>query len=205
MIHLIDFGSILEARKKAAYEAGVWASAIDVGESVTFDPNTAHPRLYVSKDQKSVRWGEMEQNLPDNAERFNPRAWVLGQVGYLSGKHCWEVEVKGNGEWAVGVARQSVQRKGLTPFNTTAGIWAIGEYWGLGNYVAFTSPETTKLTFAKRPRVIRVFLDYTAGVVELFNPETKLPVYTFNSAAFSGEKVYPWFRVWDGTALTLHP
>ncbi|XP_061475358.1 E3 ubiquitin-protein ligase TRIM7-like [Rhineura floridana] len=173
--------------------------------SVTLDPKTAHRRLVLSRDRKSVSWGQEEQNIPNNTERFDKRVWVLGQDGFTTGKHCWEVEVKGKGEWAVGVAKESVKRKGLPDFSTTEGIWGIGEYWGAGNYLAFTSPQHTRLQLDKRPQRIRVFLDYIAQQVDFFNPETKVSLYTFNSAAFSGERVYPWFRVWNGTELVLHP
>ncbi|XP_042304499.1 butyrophilin subfamily 1 member A1-like [Sceloporus undulatus] len=172
---------------------------------VTLDPDTAHRRLVISKDQKSVKWGEKEQSLPNNTQRFEQRVWVLGQNGFVSGRHCWQVEVKGKGEWAVGVAKKSVERKGLPEFSPKAGIWGMGEYWGLGNYVAFTSPTHTPLHFDKRPRWIRVFLDYADGKVEFFNIETKVSIYTFSGVAFSGETVYPWFRVWEGTELVLHP
>ncbi|KAF7235280.1 E3 ubiquitin-protein ligase TRIM7 [Varanus komodoensis] len=174
-------------------------------EHVTFDPDTAHPRIVIPQDKKSARWGEVEQSLPNTTKRFDTRVWVLGQKGYNSGKHCWEVEVKGEGEWAVGVAKQSVKRKGPTNFSTDEGIWAVGEYWGKANYLAFTSPNHTRLQLSKKPRNIRVFLDYTQGLVEFFNVETKSALYAFVQASFSGETIYPWFRVWDGTELILHP
>ncbi|XP_032997537.1 butyrophilin subfamily 1 member A1-like [Lacerta agilis] len=172
---------------------------------VTLDPDTAHRRLVVSKDEKSVRWGEVEQTFPNNAKRFNQRAFVLGREGFASGKHCWEVGVKGKGEWAVGVAKESVKRDGPTGFSPAAGIWGVGEYEGLGNYIAFTSPQHKRLSVGRRPRKIRVFLDYTAGQVDFFDPETQTTIYTFGSATFGGGKVLPWFRVWDGTELIVRP
>nr|XP_008103877.1 PREDICTED: butyrophilin subfamily 1 member A1 [Anolis carolinensis] len=174
-------------------------------ERVLLDPRTAHRRIIISPDQRSAKWGPVEQPLPNNTERFDQRVWVLGNKGYPSGKHCWEVEVKGNGEWAVGVAKESVKRKGLPDFSTTEGIWGIGEYWGLGNYLAFTAPQHTPLPLVKKPRMIRVFLDHGQGSVEFFDAEAKASIYTFTSAPFSGETILPWFRVWNGTELVLHP
>ncbi|XP_015677917.1 butyrophilin subfamily 1 member A1, partial [Protobothrops mucrosquamatus] len=173
--------------------------------SVNFDPETAHRRIVISRDRKTTTWGREEQPLPESDKRFNTRVWVLGQPGFKSGKHCWEVEIKHDGEWAVGVARQSVKRKGMTDFSTKEGIWAVAEYWGKANYVAFTEPQHTKIFFEKKPRRIRVFVDYLYQEVEFFNVETKTTIFFFSNASFSGEIIYPWFRVWDGTELTLHP
>ncbi|CAM4668583.1 unnamed protein product [Caretta caretta] len=82
--------------------------------NVTLDPDTAHPDLTVSADRRHVRWGDTRQDLPDNPERCDTVPCVLGCEGFTSGRHYWEVEVEmeGRGLCAVGVARESVGRKG---------------------------------------------------------------------------------------------
>ncbi|XP_070591758.1 butyrophilin subfamily 1 member A1-like isoform X2 [Erythrolamprus reginae] len=172
---------------------------------VSFDPDTAHRRLVIARNGKTASWGRDERLLPDSDKRFKERVWVLGQKGFTSGKHCWEIEIKNDGEWAVGVARESVKRNGMTDVSTKEGIWAIAEYWGKGNYVAFTKPVDVRIRMEKKPRRIRVFVDYHDQEVEFFNIDSRTSIFVFSNASFSGERIYPWFGVWVGTELTLHP
>ncbi|XP_072890203.1 zinc-binding protein A33-like [Hemitrygon akajei] len=94
--------------------------------SVTLDVETAHPRLKVSEDLKSVKRTGTQRNLPDTGKRFTDRPCVLGSEGFISGRHYWEVEVTGNRRWCLGVAAESVERKrGVRPSPET-GFWIIG-------------------------------------------------------------------------------
>ncbi|XP_077779448.1 zinc finger protein RFP-like isoform X2 [Podarcis muralis] len=159
--------------------------------NVTLDPDTAHPQLILSKDRKSVRWGEKAQALPGNPERFNIYFCVLGCEGFTAGRHFWEVTV-GNGRWwSVGVARKSVRRKGRFPFSPEGGIWAVGK-WG-GKYRACTSPHSSPLSLFWEPRRIRVTLDYEGGHVSLSDADSGAELYTFSGASFSGETLLPYF------------
>uniref|UniRef100_A0A8D0HBM1 B30.2/SPRY domain-containing protein n=1 Tax=Sphenodon punctatus TaxID=8508 RepID=A0A8D0HBM1_SPHPU len=169
---------------------------------VTLDPDTAHPRFILSEDRKTLTWGDTRQNLFNNPERFYDYPCVLGRQGFTSGRHCWEVEVGAGHFWAVGVARESVRRKGLIQFNPEVGVWAV-ELWG-GQYRAFTTPRTA-LSLSSSPRRIRVYVDCTGGRVAFLDADTEAPIFTFPPASFSGERILPWFWVGRGLPGWHHP
>ncbi|XP_055522182.1 uncharacterized protein LOC129716335 [Leucoraja erinacea] len=93
--------------------------------SVTLDVETAHAQLEVSEDRKRVRWTGTERSLPDTGKRFTGRACVLGSEGFTSGRHYWEVEVAGSECWSLGVAAESVERKGRVTLTPETGVWSI--------------------------------------------------------------------------------
>ncbi|XP_044837755.1 zinc finger protein RFP-like isoform X1 [Mauremys mutica] len=160
--------------------------------NVILDPDTAHPELLLSEGQKSVRWGDKWQRLPNNPKRFDTLECVLGCEGFTSGRYYWEVEVGGEIIWAVGVARESVRRKGLICFNPEWGIWAVEQWWG--DFQALTSPKTP-LPLSWVPRRIRVCLDYEQGLVTFLDADNDAPIFTFPPASFSGERIHPWLWV----------
>ncbi|XP_072891542.1 zinc-binding protein A33-like [Hemitrygon akajei] len=161
--------------------------------SVTLDVETANSLLEVSEDRKSVRRTETRRNLPDTRKRFTDWLCVLGSKGFTSGRHYWEVEVTGNRRWGLGVAAESVERKGGVTVSPETGFWIIGrlddEMWVL------TSPES-RLPAGPIPRRVGVYLSYESGTVSFYNAETKSHLLTFTGNKFT-EKLYPSFGPWD--------
>uniref|UniRef100_A0A9L0J926 RING-type E3 ubiquitin transferase n=1 Tax=Equus asinus TaxID=9793 RepID=A0A9L0J926_EQUAS len=168
---------------------------------LTLDPDTANPRLILSLDLKSVRLGQRTQDLPSHPRRFDTNTRVLASCGFSSGRHHWEVEVGSKDGWAFGVARESVRRKGLTPFTPEEGVWALqlngGQYW------AVTSPDRTPLSCGHLSRV-RVALDLEVGAVSFYAAEDMRHLYTFRVNFH--ERVFPLFSVCStGTYLRIWP
>uniref|UniRef100_A0A8C4WEU3 B30.2/SPRY domain-containing protein n=1 Tax=Gopherus evgoodei TaxID=1825980 RepID=A0A8C4WEU3_9SAUR len=172
-----------------------------LGANVTLDPNTANAQLIVSEDRKSVRRGIAQQEVPDNPERFHSFC-LLGCERFTSGRHYWEVEVGDGGFWAVGVARESMRRKGGIRFNPEQGIWAV-ERCG-DQYRALTSPETP-MPLSERPKKIGVYLDYEAEWVAFYDTGNETLIFTFMSASFTGETILPFFWVGIGVLLRVCP
>ncbi|KAK2913671.1 hypothetical protein Q8A67_002070 [Cirrhinus molitorella] len=60
--------------------------------NVFLDPKTAYPKLILSKDGKQVKHSGSWRDVPNNPERFDSSACVLGRDGYSCGKFYYEVE-----------------------------------------------------------------------------------------------------------------
>ncbi|XP_065806522.1 E3 ubiquitin-protein ligase TRIM39 [Labrus bergylta] len=156
---------------------------------VTMDDNTAHPRLILSGDMKSVRCGDRHQLLPDNPERFDRVVCVLGRPMISSGRHYWEVEVGGKTDWDLGVAKQSINRKGKVEVTPSNGYWFLS-LRDKSKY-AFRTEPSTDVQMNLQPQKIGVFVDYEKGQVSFYNVDSKLHIYTFNDT-FS-ESIFPFF------------
>ncbi|XP_064197429.1 E3 ubiquitin-protein ligase TRIM35-like [Anguilla rostrata] len=161
---------------------------------VTLDPNTAHPKLSLSEDLTRVRLSDERQQVPDNPERFDWWPWcVLGSEGFSSGRHCWDVEVGGEA-WVVGVAKESIRRKGNVNASPAGGVWCILQR--SQRYEAVTSPVPTPLTVWRELQRVRVQLDWDRGEVSISDPSDNTPLYTFKHS-FT-ESVFPFFITTKG-------
>uniref|UniRef100_A0A673IPJ8 Zinc-binding protein A33-like n=1 Tax=Sinocyclocheilus rhinocerous TaxID=307959 RepID=A0A673IPJ8_9TELE len=157
---------------------------------VTLDPDTAYPYLILSDDGKLVRRGDIKQDVPENPKRFDVIS-VLAKQGFSSGRFYYEVQVKGKTEWILGVARQSVNRKGafiLTPVN---GYWAL-TLRNENQYMACESP-TVSLSLRVKPEKVGVFVDYEEGLVTFYDVESGCNIYSFTGQTFT-EKLYPYLN-----------
>uniref|UniRef100_A0A8C2HVG5 Uncharacterized protein n=1 Tax=Cyprinus carpio TaxID=7962 RepID=A0A8C2HVG5_CYPCA len=147
---------------------------------VILDPNTAHPGLVLSKDLTSVKDRWNKQPLPDNPERFDSYSCVLGSEGFNSGTHCWDVEVKGNSHWILGVTTASNQRKGREFFDTD--VWNV--QYGLYERSGFPVKQDLEC--------VRVYLVYDRGMVLFIDPVTNTHLHTFTTT-FT-DTVFPFFE-----------
>ncbi|XP_048056477.1 E3 ubiquitin-protein ligase TRIM35-like [Megalobrama amblycephala] len=158
----------------------VWKKMQDIVQNtpVILDPNTANPHLVLSDDLTSVRWRENKHLLPDNPERFDDYYCVLGSEGFNSGTHCWDVEVKKNLAWRLGVTASN-QRKGWDFLNTE--VWSVR--YGL------TKPFCS--TVKQKLQRVRVYLDYDRGTVSFSDPVTNTHLHTFTTT-FT-DTLFPFF------------
>ncbi|XP_075302004.1 E3 ubiquitin-protein ligase TRIM39 [Opisthocomus hoazin] len=165
----------------------------------TLDADTAHPRLELSKDGKSMKDSGTIRKVPSNEKRFDSHIFVLAKEGVTSGKHYWEVDVGKRRSWALGVAQESVTRKGTLTLSPKNGFWVIGfadgrEYW------AYTDPWT-RLSVSGKLQRIGIFLHISAKQLSFYNIYKKTILYTFTLGGDSSqkEKLFPFFSTGPAT------
>ncbi|XP_078022673.1 E3 ubiquitin-protein ligase TRIM21-like [Epinephelus lanceolatus] len=172
---------LLEAELKRVQQ-----SAVDV----TLDPDTASPYLILSDDGKQVKYGDVKKNLPDNPERFSCFIIILAKQSFFSGRFYFEVQVKGKTNWDLGVARESINRKGDITLRPQDGFWTIWLRNG-NEYKALAGPPVS-LSLKSRPQKVGVFVDYKEGLVSFYDVDAAALIYSFTGCSFT-EKLFPYF------------
>ncbi|KAL1273413.1 hypothetical protein QQF64_029275, partial [Cirrhinus molitorella] len=150
---------------------------------VTLDPDTAHSYLTLSDDGKQVRNEDIEQKLPDKTERFDLCPCVLGKERFSSGRFYFEVQVKGKTEWDLGVARESINRKGKITLNPSNGHWTV--WLRNGNEYSARDDLPVSLSLRVKPQRVGVFVDYEEGLVSFYDVESSSHIYSFTGMSSS--------------------
>ncbi|XP_026186859.1 nuclear factor 7, ovary-like [Mastacembelus armatus] len=157
---------------------------------VTLDPDTANPLLIVSEDGKQVTHGDRKQNLPHKPQRFDNVLNILAKEGYSSGKFYYEVQVKDKTEWDLGVANQSINRKGDIRLSPKNGYWTI--WLRKGHELTANTGPAINLHVKEIPQKVGVFVDYEEGQVSFYNVDTRAKIFSFTGCNFT-EKLFPFF------------
>uniref|UniRef100_A0A8P0TUT7 Erythroblast membrane associated protein n=2 Tax=Canis lupus familiaris TaxID=9615 RepID=A0A8P0TUT7_CANLF len=166
------------------------ANDSDLASPMTLDPDTAHPKLILSEDQRGVKLGDKRQPVPDGPQRFDFVVSVLGAEYFTAGCHYWEVDVGNKTKWALGVCSESVSRKGKVTATPANGHWLVRQS-SENTYEALTSPQTP-LRLKEPPRCVGIFLDYEAGVISFYDVTNRSHIFTFTHT-FSGP-LRPFFE-----------
>ncbi|XP_044622602.2 tripartite motif-containing protein 75-like [Equus asinus] len=148
---------------------------------LTLDPETAHPNLIISKDRKSVIYRTMKPNCLDNPEAFTSYLAVLSCEGFDAGRHFWQVEIRGTGEWCLGVCKNFPRNALIPPCPKDV----------CGQFQQGT--RTCGTGYTGHVMRIGVFLDYELGEVSYYNWHSRSYLYTLTDT-FTG-KLIPYFSV----------
>ncbi|XP_041651892.1 E3 ubiquitin-protein ligase TRIM21-like [Cheilinus undulatus] len=157
---------------------------------VTLDPDTAHPWLILSDDGKQVYDSDVRKDVPDNPERFDLCPNVLSKQSFSSGRFYYEVQVKEKTDWTLGVARESINRKGVFTLTPQNGYWTI-ILRNENEHKACAGPSV-RLSLQSGPERVGVFVDYEEGLVSFYDTDAAALIYSFTGCSFT-KKIYPYF------------
>ncbi|XP_072296709.1 stonustoxin subunit beta-like [Eucyclogobius newberryi] len=172
---------------------------------LTLDPNTAHGRLHLSEDKRTVRFSESEQ-VPDHEDRFTDCPQVLASSG-LRGRCYWEVQCWG--EVDVAVSYRGIRRRGKSEeseFGLNDQSWNLriqrGKYYFMHNekerpeIMSSLRKYALSNQFPSYTSRVGVFLDSEAGALSFYQVLSGgelSHLHTFSSS-FT-EPLFPGFRL----------
>ncbi|CAL8284598.1 unnamed protein product [Arctogadus glacialis] len=159
---------------------------------VTLDPDTAHPQLILSEDGKQVHDGGVRKELPDNPKRFTWHTFVLTRQSFSSGRFYFEVQVKDKTDWWLGMARESIDRKGLTEWTPETGYWTL---WCIDYTFLFNDKTDFRLPLRAGLQKVGVFVDYDEGLASFYDVEARVHIYSATGCTFT-EPLYPILGPW---------
>ncbi|XP_041068288.1 E3 ubiquitin-protein ligase TRIM69-like [Carcharodon carcharias] len=162
--------------------------SLPVPEALTRDPETANNQLSISQDLTSVRFGDEEQDLPDQPQRFERLLCILSSQSFSSERQYWEVDLGKKPLWVVSVCRESISRKGSIQPSPDNGFRVIAR---LPDCKSLKIPDVISQLKVK-PRKLGVYLDYEGGQVSFYDVEDMSHLHTFTDT-FT-EKLYPIFN-----------
>ncbi|XP_034991889.1 butyrophilin subfamily 3 member A1-like isoform X2 [Zootoca vivipara] len=160
-------------------------------DDVVLDPRTAHPKLKVSEDGKSVWNTGNVSKVSDWEERFDSRTFILANHGFSEGTHYWEVQIGQKKTWDLGVASATSSRKGEITLSPENGYWVIGcddgkDYWA-------RTEQWTRLKVNGKLTKLGIFLDKSAGSLSFYDVCSLSKLHTYKTLG-DGE-LYPFFCI----------
>uniref|UniRef100_A0A673JSC2 E3 ubiquitin-protein ligase TRIM21-like n=1 Tax=Sinocyclocheilus rhinocerous TaxID=307959 RepID=A0A673JSC2_9TELE len=130
-------------------------------------------------------------------KRFDKYMIVLGNEGFSSGRFYFEVQVKGKTQWSLGVARESINRKGTLNLCPESGNWTLWQSNAKEYKACESSPVS--LTLNVKLQKVGVFVDYEEGLVSFYDVESRSHIYSFTGQSFT-DKLYPLLSPWTNGA-----
>ncbi|XP_023257978.1 zinc-binding protein A33-like [Seriola lalandi dorsalis] len=156
---------------------------------LTFDVESAHPSIRVSRDKTvAVECDGMILHM-DHDKRFLQCVNILAAQGFQSGRHYWEVEVGSKPKWDLGVASDAVDRHSRIKLSPESGYWTL-RLRNRNEYSAGTQPWT-RLQLSSSPERLGVFLDCEERRVSFYNADDMSLLYSFANGPRG--KVFPFF------------
>ncbi|XP_026993780.2 tripartite motif-containing protein 16-like protein [Tachysurus fulvidraco] len=158
---------------------------------LTLDPNTAHPDLILSEENRVVTRSKTQQQYSDHPERFDFWPQVLCKES-VCGRCYWEVERRG--VVYISVSYKEISRKGWSYkclFGQNSQSWSLEFYsssvsfWNSNIYTDLQGPS---------PSRIGVYVDHSAGTLSFYSVSDTMRLLhrvhtTFNQPLYAGVRM----------------
>ncbi|XP_029601921.1 stonustoxin subunit beta-like [Salmo trutta] len=170
---------------------------------LTLDPNTVNRLLSLSEENRKVTCRREEQPYPDHPERFEDCEQVLCREG-LTGRCYWEAEWSGRGAY-IGVTYKGISRRGGV---NDCCLGYNDKSWSLdcsdNSYTVWhnNNPTTIDVPSSSSHRV-GVYLDWPAGTLSFFRASSDTLTHLITFTSTFTEPLYPGFRLWYDTSVSL--
>uniref|UniRef100_S4R4A0 B30.2/SPRY domain-containing protein n=1 Tax=Petromyzon marinus TaxID=7757 RepID=S4R4A0_PETMA len=141
--------------------------------SPTLDTNSAHDRLQISSDLRTVTWSDVAQGRPHHPHRFDVYPQALCSESFSSGQHYWEV-------WGArgGVGLES------RGFGAECCLGLSDVSWCLqkrdDSFSVRHGGVVTSLSVPQPSRRVGVHLDWDAGLLSFYSADSMAPLHSFH-------------------------
>ncbi|XP_018423252.1 PREDICTED: E3 ubiquitin/ISG15 ligase TRIM25-like [Nanorana parkeri] len=150
-------------------------------KGILLDVNTAGNRLHISDDRKTATCSS-SQNRPETPERFQcPQ--VLSSRSFSSGRHCWEVDVRGSVIWRLGMCYPSVDRTGgQSVIGNNKKSWCLKKRLWHNQYSVMHDRKKIQLPGNISSNRVRIVLNYEAGRISFYELSDRIRhLHTFTT------------------------
>uniref|UniRef100_A0A4W5RRW0 RING-type E3 ubiquitin transferase n=1 Tax=Hucho hucho TaxID=62062 RepID=A0A4W5RRW0_9TELE len=174
---------------------------LQYGTVITLDPKTAHKRISLTENLTMASVSDEPTPYPDGPARFSVCSQVLTSKGFSRGRHYWEVKMSSNNFTGIGLAYNSIDRKGpASRLGRNAQSWCV-EWFNVKLSAWHASSETVLQN--PNPTRVGVLLDCEEGTATFYNVQDR--AYPFHTFVFQfAEAVYPAFWLFSsGSSVSL--
>ncbi|XP_053710323.1 NLR family CARD domain-containing protein 3-like [Synchiropus splendidus] len=158
---------------------------------LTLDPDTAHRRLLLSDNNRSVRRATEVQNHAEHPDRFRRWEQLLCREA-LTGPCYWEVEWRGGVIISVAYRRNRGEEECWFGYDDQS--WSLICY-DEGYYVRHSGTRT-KIQSSPDSKRVGVFVDCPAGSVSFYRVSSDALVHLHTFSTALTRPLYPGFGLW---------
>ncbi|XP_061433912.1 E3 ubiquitin/ISG15 ligase TRIM25-like [Lethenteron reissneri] len=155
--------------------------ALVYGCSPTLDTNSAHDRLQISSDLRTVTRSRVPQGRSHNPLRFDVWPQALCSESFSSGQHYWEVDV-GSAEWCgIGVVYRTIPWRGRGDkclLGVSDVSWCLQKYDD--SFSVLHGGVETSLSVPEPLRRVGVHLDWDEGLLSFYCADSMATLHSFH-------------------------